>query len=84
MNPDLIMLIVSLVVGFSLFFMIISKKVTSSKAYYSLLAFQFLVILSVSMFMLNLGLIDTFTSTFGLITLLMLILVLTISSTKKK
>ena len=84
MNPDLIMLIVSLVVAFSLFFMIITKKGTSSKVYYSLLAFQFLVIFSISKFMLNLGLIDTFTSTFGLITLLMLILVLTITSTKKK
>ena len=84
MNPDLIMLVVSLVVGFSLFFMIITKKATSTKAYYTLLALQFLVILSVSKFMLNLGLIDTFTSSFGLITLLMLVLVLTVTSTKKK
>jgi len=84
MNPDLIMLMVSLVVGFSLFFMVITKKGTSANFYYSLLAFQFLVILGVSKFMLNLGLIDTFTSTFGLIALLMLILVLTITRTKKK
>ena len=84
MIPDLIMLVVSLVVGFSLFFMIITKKVTSTKSYYTLLALQFLVILSVSKFMLNLGLIDTFTSSFGLITLLMLVLVLTVTSTKKK
>jgi len=83
-NPDLIMLIVTLVVGFSLFFMIVIGKVSSAKTYYSLLVLQFLVIVSVSMFILNLGLIDTFTSTFGLITLLMLILVLIITRTKKK
>jgi len=76
MNPETIMLVVTLIIGFALFFMVITRKGTFIKAL-CLWLIQLIVILSINIFSLNLGVIDTFTSTFGLITMLMLILVLT-------
>lgn len=81
MNAEIIMLGVTLVIGFSLFFMVVSKKGSPTKAYF-LWLIQLIVVLSTSIFKLNLGLIDTFTSTYGLITILMLILVFTIKKVR--
>ena len=75
MNAEIMMLVVTLVIGFSLFFMVVAKKGSPRKAFY-LWLIQLIVLLSISTFILNVGLIDIFTSTFGLITMLMLILVL--------
>lgn len=81
MNAEIMMLVVTLVIGFSLFFMLIAKKGSPRKAFY-LWLIQLIVVLSISTFMLNLGVIDTFTSVFGLITILMLILVLSNKKSK--
>lgn len=81
MNAEIMMLIVTLVIGFSLIFMQFTKKGSPSKALF-LWFIQLIVVFYISIFMLNLGLIDTFVSTFGLITILMLILVLTIKKNR--
>lgn len=75
MSAQLMMLIVTVVIGFLLIFMVGTKKGSAANAFY-LWIIQFVVIYGISLFRLNISLIDTFTSTFGLITLLMLILVL--------
>ncbi|WP_449537751.1 hypothetical protein [Ferdinandcohnia sp. Marseille-Q9671] len=81
MSAGLWMLLVTVLIGFSLVFMVITKKGSLTQAF-SLWLIQLIAVLSISMFHLKLSLIDTFTSTFGLLTLLMLILVL--SNKKKK
>jgi hypothetical protein len=82
MNGEMIMLVVTVVVGLSLFFMVVSKKGKPITAIY-LWFVQLLVVLGINIFMLNHGFIDTFTSTFGLLTILMLVLVLAIKRTKQ-
>lgn len=75
MDAEIVMLAVTLVIGLSLFFMVVTKKGSTKKAFF-LWFIQLIVVLSISLFILNLGVIDIFTSTYGLITFLMLILVL--------
>lgn len=81
MNAELWMLLVTVLIGFSLVFMVITKKGSLPQAF-SLWFIQLIAVLSISMLPLQLSLLDTFTSTFGLLTILMLILVL--SNKKKK
>ncbi len=69
------MLAVTLIIGLSLFFMVVTKKGNPTKTFF-LWFIQFIVVLSVSIFILNLGVIDMVISTYGLLTILMLILVL--------
>lgn len=75
MSAQLMMLVVTVVIGFLLIFMIGTKRGSTSNAFY-LWIIQFVVIFGISLFRLNISLIETFTSTFGLITMLMLLLVL--------
>lgn len=76
MTAQLMMLLTTVIIGLSLFFMVVVKKGSASSALY-LWIIQLVVIFGISLFVLNLGLIETVTSAFGLITLLMLIVVLT-------
>ncbi|SES10069.1 hypothetical protein SAMN04487944_11826 [Gracilibacillus ureilyticus] len=76
MNAEILMLVVTLIIGYSLCIMVFTKRGSVIMAFY-LWFIQLVVVLVISIFMLNLGVIDIFTSTFGLITILMLILVLT-------
>lgn len=76
MTAQLMMLLTTVIIGLSLFFMVVVKKGSASSALY-LWIIQLVVIFGISLFVLNLGLIETVTSAFGLITPLMLIVVLT-------
>lgn len=76
MTAQLMMLLTTVIIGLSLFFMVVVKKGSASSALY-LWIIQLVVVFGISLFVLNLGLIETVTSAFGLITLLMLIVVLT-------
>ena len=70
MTAQLMMLLTTVIIGLSLFFMVVAKKGSASSALY-LWIIQLVVIFGISLFVLNLGLIETVTSAFGLITLLM-------------
>lgn len=76
MTAQLMMLLTTVIIGLSLFFMVVAKKGSASSALY-LWIIQLVVVFGISLLVLNLGLIETVTSAFGLITLLMLIVVLT-------
>lgn len=76
MTAQLMMLLTTVIIGLSLFFMVVVKKGSASSALY-LWIIQLVVVFGISLLVLNLGLIETVTSAFGLITLLMLIMVLT-------
>ncbi len=76
MTAQLMMLLTTVIIGLSLFFMVVVKKGSASSALY-LWIIQLVVVFGISLLVLNLGLIETVTSAFGLITLLMLIVVLT-------
>ena len=82
MNGEIILLIVSAVISFALAFIVISKKCSQAVAFF-LWLIQLITVVCINMFMLNLGVIDTFTSAYGLITILMLILVLANQKLKK-